>query len=501
MSAPKEIQLNSWQNKARETIFNDLQKKFGATEKESFSIYGTFIPGPPGTGKTTLINHIIPEIKKEFPAICLDITATTGAAATRLNNAITLASWLQIGCQAMKLDKFDEIWSVIESKKEKPQRIQNCDILIMDEVSMMSQKSWESLNRICQGVRQNPCEFGGIYVIALGDPFQLPPVPHDSGGGLGRIQREFVASCLERQYPGYKYVVANEMMRAEDLSFRKSLLKLVSPNAQLRIEGMKDFWKSCYQGQMNIDDVLDYQQETGALILTPVKKEEYSCEAYEIRSKKRAEDNEESLVFEIRDVEQKHTKENKSLIEKIGGKKALDLEEKAIKERESWPPTPSVRTKQSYMIRANFITPEYISVCNGDTGEIISYESQSGSVKFLLYRENKIVTIKRREFSSEWVEDIAFEGLPIIPSPASTVHKAQGATMSGIILDPRRMWVETYLPHKLYTAFSRVRKMKDIRIAAFILDHMLDTPDIQAKLEFIWKIPYMKEYLTPDNLS
>jgi ATP-dependent exoDNAse (exonuclease V) alpha subunit len=491
------IVLNNWQTKAEETILNDLREKYKEGKKK-ITTFGTFIPGPPGTGKTTMINDLIPKIKKEFPTLQIDITATTGAAATRLEKATTLASWLQVGGQAMKLDKYDEIMEVISQRN--PERIKNCDILVVDEASMLSHRSWGNLNSICQTVRKKPIDFGGIYVIVLGDPLQLPPVPHDSGFGFGRLEKQFVASCLEREYPGYNYVVANQMMRAEDKNFMKSLLKLVSQNPQHRRDGINEFRSQCYTTEMSIDQVLDFQEEKGYLILTPVKEEQWSCAAYNGRSKKRAEENENSLVIKIKDVQQYHKTNDETLFSKVGGKKALELEEKAIKEREGWTPIPEVRTKQTYMIRANFITPEGISVCNGDTGEILEYDEGNHSMKFKLYRKEKEITIGRKEFKSEWLEEISFEGMPLIPSTAITIHKAQGATVDGVILDPRRFWAEEYLPQKLYTAFSRVRNMKDIKISSYLFEYLLDPPNIQTKLEYIWSIPYMEDYLTPETV-
>ena len=50
-------------------------------------------------------------------------------------------------------------------------------VLIVDEVSMMSQKMFDVLDRIGQVIRKTPLRpFGGIQVIFIGDFYQLPPV-------------------------------------------------------------------------------------------------------------------------------------------------------------------------------------------------------------------------------------------------------------------------------------------------------------------------------------
>ena len=50
------------------------------------------------------------------------------------------------------------------------------DILIIDEVSMMSLKIFEMLDAIGKAVRKSQKPFGGIQMIFSGDFYQLPPV-------------------------------------------------------------------------------------------------------------------------------------------------------------------------------------------------------------------------------------------------------------------------------------------------------------------------------------
>jgi hypothetical protein len=53
----------------------------------------------------------------------------------------------------------------------------------------------------------------------------------------------------------------------------------------------------------------------------------------------------------------------------------------------------------------------------------------------------------------------------------------------------------------LYTALSRATKIQDIRVTNYMLQGLLSTPDIRKKLSYIWKLPYMKGYLTPDKVA
>lgn len=53
------------------------------------------------------------------------------------------------------------------------------DVLILDEISMLSWKLFDQLEYICRKVRNNDLYFGGlqVHVAGSGDFFELPPVP------------------------------------------------------------------------------------------------------------------------------------------------------------------------------------------------------------------------------------------------------------------------------------------------------------------------------------
>ena len=50
------------------------------------------------------------------------------------------------------------------------------DILIIDEISMMSQYIFEMIDYISKRIRKSKEPFGGIQIICSGDFYQLPPV-------------------------------------------------------------------------------------------------------------------------------------------------------------------------------------------------------------------------------------------------------------------------------------------------------------------------------------
>lgn len=125
----------------------------------------TFITGPGGTGKTVIIKHIATTFKNTL----IGITAMTGVAAVLINGA-TLHSFLGIG---LGLGSEDEIVLKV-SGSSRLKKKWNSDILVVDEVSMLSSKLFEKLNNVAKRVRNNKKPFGGMQLVFSGDFLQLP---------------------------------------------------------------------------------------------------------------------------------------------------------------------------------------------------------------------------------------------------------------------------------------------------------------------------------------
>lgn len=128
-----------------------------------------FLTGQPGTGKTWLVNKYIDW--------CVDngqlptVTASTGPAAVHVRGR-TLHSWAGIRDENDLSDQ--DIRDIIDGYAGK--RIRETEILIIDEVSMISGKLLNIISKVAMVACHNNLPFGGIKVIAVGDFFQLPPV-------------------------------------------------------------------------------------------------------------------------------------------------------------------------------------------------------------------------------------------------------------------------------------------------------------------------------------
>ena len=131
-----------------------------------------FITGPGGAGKSALIHIINKHAYSHYKDI--HVTALTGCASILLNcKAKTLHSWAGIG---LGNGTTEELICKIRNNKFAKAIWKGTDILVVDEVSMLSLKLFNTLNDIGKAIRRNQKPFGGIQLIFSGDFYQLPPV-------------------------------------------------------------------------------------------------------------------------------------------------------------------------------------------------------------------------------------------------------------------------------------------------------------------------------------
>lgn len=144
------------------------------TQSEALTILKTganvFLTGEPGAGKTHTINAYVAYLRMQ--GIEPAITASTGIAATHIGG-MTIHSWAGIGIQHT-LDKY--ALDKIASTEYVVKRILKNTVLIIDEISMLAPNTLDMVDAVCREIKQVQKPFGGMQVILVGDFFQLPPI-------------------------------------------------------------------------------------------------------------------------------------------------------------------------------------------------------------------------------------------------------------------------------------------------------------------------------------
>lgn len=145
-----------------------------------------FLTGKAGTGKTTFLKFI-----REHSYKKMAITAPTGVAAMNAGGTTLHALfWLPFGVfvedyplQWEDRDQFiynkHRLFSTIKLTKQRRAILQELELLVIDEVSMVRADTLDAIDVILKSVRRDMRPFGGVQVLFIGDLYQLPPVVQD----------------------------------------------------------------------------------------------------------------------------------------------------------------------------------------------------------------------------------------------------------------------------------------------------------------------------------
>jgi DNA-binding transcriptional ArsR family regulator len=141
-----------------------------------------FLTGRAGTGKTTFLKYIRENCPKQMV-----IVAPTGVAAINAGG-VTIHSFFQLPfgpfipeakgfIQNGEVTNKHTLLSRLRLNSERRKIIQELELLIIDEISMVRCDVLDAIDLVLRHVRYRHSErFGGVQVLFIGDMFQLPPV-------------------------------------------------------------------------------------------------------------------------------------------------------------------------------------------------------------------------------------------------------------------------------------------------------------------------------------
>ena len=129
-----------------------------------------FITGGAGTGKSYVVKCIKERLKEEKRRF--HILAPTGVAAENIEGQTYHSLF---GIYPNKIHYTD--FRVVHVKTKG--KLRKVEVLIFDEISMISGQTLDLLNLIAQDAKGNNSSFGGIQVVFVGDFCQLLPIGYD----------------------------------------------------------------------------------------------------------------------------------------------------------------------------------------------------------------------------------------------------------------------------------------------------------------------------------
>lgn len=172
-----------------------------------------FLTGKAGTGKTTFLKYIRDNCPKQMAVV-----APTGVAAINAGG-VTIHSFFQLPVslfipEAKGFHGNDEttnkhsLLSRLRMNSEKKKLLQELELLVIDEISMVRCDTLDAVDTILRHIRHRHLElFGGVQVLFIGDLFQLPPVIKDEEWNIlseyYNSQFFFSSQVLREQPPIY----------------------------------------------------------------------------------------------------------------------------------------------------------------------------------------------------------------------------------------------------------------------------------------------------------
>ncbi|TMW67775.1 hypothetical protein Poli38472_007447 [Pythium oligandrum] len=152
-----------------------------------------FFTGSAGTGKSFLLQQILQPngpLRSYLQGKRIYATATTGIAAYNING-MTLHHFAGLDPRAASAG-MKEVLVHVRRNRDALQRWRTADVLVIDEVSMLDGRLFDTLEALARELRPEHHQrfFGGIQLVLSGDFFQLPPV-------ASRNERDKMTLCFE----------------------------------------------------------------------------------------------------------------------------------------------------------------------------------------------------------------------------------------------------------------------------------------------------------------
>ena len=395
---------------------NEEQKAVIDLVKEKKNV---FITGPGGTGKTFLIHNILSEMESLGKKVA--VTSLTGLSALLIGEkARTIHSWSGLGIgNRSALSYFEFIRKCLPKKRE---AWRTTDILIIDEISMMSDEFFEKLDELGRLMRWKHNEpFGGMQILCFGDFFQLPP-----------INTKFVFESPKWNETVDCVVFLNTVYRQTDPLFQNML-------NEIRLGRVSDETDKLLKSRLD----LDFSKEE----IQPTK----------IFTRK-------SMVEEV----------NKEALDKIEGETTTykmitkgKINSEAIKNAlvkmdQNAPYVSELSLKVGAQVMLTVNTDIESGLVNGKLGIVCECKFDSVLVRF---KGNSYPTLVRyHNWVLEDYETVYRSQIPLVLSYAITTHKAQGATLDSAYID---IGLSIFEYGQAYVALSRVKNLDSLYLHSY----------------------------------
>jgi hypothetical protein len=423
-----------------------------AVELVNQSSRNIFLTGKAGTGKTTFLKYIRENCPKQIAVV-----APTGVAAINAGG-VTIHSFFQLPLSPFipdakvgqgfsdnnEINNRHSLLSRLRINSEKKKVLQQLELLIIDEISMVRCDTLDAIDTVLRHVRQRHYErFGGVQVLFIGDMLQLPPVIREQEwsflSGFYNSPYFFDSLVIKEEPP--VYIEFNKIYRQSEERFI-SLLNQIRNNA-LEEDGIK-ILESRFQPSFR------RAKQDGYIILTT-----HNDKARDINTAELQNLNSKSFSFraEIEEEFSVNAYPADELLQLKTGAQVMFIKNDTDKSKRYFNGKIGIVSK---------LEDDKIIVQCKDEPEIEVKKERWENIRYTL---NKTTRLLDEEILG------AFTQYPLRLAWAITIHKSQGLTFEKAIIDAG----ESFAPGQVYVALSRCTNLEGMVLQSRIRPSSLST--------------------------
>lgn len=426
-------------------------EEFSEEQQKAYELFkkreNIFITGAGGCGKTYFIRQIYRNTARK-----IQVCATTGCAALLLQcNATTIHAWSGIGHGDGNPDTY--LHKII-TKPFLRTRWLTTEILVIDELSMLSKKILDLLDWLGKNIRKSPKPFGGIQVIGSGDFFQLPPVGN---------KEDPDTSAFPFESDKWSTIFPNEI--EFKVNYRQSDKSFLSILNQIRVGRLT---RSKY------DLLCRYvKRENQNPHIRPAKLFPVKYKVNQVNARELAKLDTEEITFDVEKVIPLNgLKKPKSVIDK-----ELD----AMLKYSNIEPRLTLKVGTQVMCTRNVSIEE--GIVNGTIAVVENITMRKGEYIIILrlssgrlYELSKVFT----PCESLKTEDCGLKQFPLTLAWAVSIHKSQGITLECAEMDIGKSIFEY---GQTYVALSRVKSLDGLYLTDFEPTRIRVNPKVKKYYE------------------
>lgn len=428
--------------------FNEDQIKALKAIEDGLNI---FLTGPAGTGKSTIIKEVNKKSLENGKNI--SVTAMTGCAALLLTyGAKTIHSWAGVG---LAKESKDVLAGMVMKNPKSKKRWKKTDILVIDEISMMTVDLLQKLDYVGKQVRADSRPFGGIQLVLCGDYYQLPPIC------TGR-ECTFAFECETWRNLKLQTIELKIITRQTDIMFQKVLNEarigeLSEESIEILMSRKGLDWKS---------------KQIRPTLLFSKNKEVDAINEKNIVALMRP-----LTIFEAKTVtktdDDKDTKDGREDDTLIPTGELLDRVITKLDNDAVYMPSLSLCIGAQVMLVTNLDLSR--GLANGSRGMIVGFRA-GDNIPIVQFQRGDPVAIEYQIWFSPDFPKVGRKQIPLRIAYAITIHKCQGATLDCALIDIGK---NTFEYGQAYVALSRVRSLESLYIYNFDARRVLAHPKVK----------------------